>query len=166
MRTLSGILLGGLLLVLAGAAPAADVTKEDLPRILKDLKTGGPKARAQAATDAGHLGAVRAADAKDAVPLLLDLAKKDKDRNVRKAAAEALGKVGAEPEKVVPVLLDRLENDKDMPVKIAAAKSLGQLGPDANEALPALKKAAQQDEKKNRPLVQAAREAMRSIRAK
>src|SRR5262249_35897374 len=110
MRALSRIVLGGLVL-LAGAPVAADVPKEDLPRILKDLKHGNAKARAQAAADAGHLGAVRASDAKDAVPLLLNLAKKDSDAAVRKAAAEALGNVGADPEEAVPVLIDRLEND-------------------------------------------------------
>jgi HEAT repeat protein len=165
MRPLSGIVLGGAALLLGGAA-LGDVSKEDLPRILKDLKYGNAKARAQAAKDAGKLGAVRASDAKDTVPLLLNLAKKDADANVRKSAAEALGNVGADPEEAVPVLLDRLEHDKAMPVKVAAAKSLGQFGPDAKDALPALKKAAEEDPKKNRPLVQAARDALRNIRAK
>src|SRR5438128_122336 len=111
MKMLSGLVLGGMLL-LGGLVLAADVTKEDLPRILKDLKGSNAKARAQAAKDAGHLGAVRAADAKDTVPLLLDLTKKDKVADVRRAAAEALGKMGADPEQAVPVLIDSLKNDK------------------------------------------------------
>jgi HEAT repeat protein len=164
MKTFSTMLLGGLLL--AGAA-LADVTKEDLPRILKDLKHGNAKARVQAATDAGHLGSIRASDAKDAVPLLLQAVKADKDAEVRKAAAEALGKVGAEPKETVPVLVDRLEKDKAMPVRVAAARALGQFGSEAREAMPALKEAAKETkEKKNRPLMQAARDAMKSIRSK
>jgi HEAT repeat protein len=166
MRALSGIALVAAL-VLAGVRVAADVTKDDLPRILKDLKGSNAKARAQAATDAGHLGAVRASDAKDTVPLLLELAKKDSVADVRRAAAEALGNMGADAVKAVPVLIDRLKNDKEMRVKVAAAKSLAQFGPDAKEAMPALREAAKQtEEKKNRPLMQAARAAMKSIQSK
>jgi len=167
MKVISGLVLGGLLL-LGGMVLAADLTKDDMPRILKDLKFGNPKARAQAAKDAGDLGAIRASDAKEAAPLLLDLAKKDKIADVRRAAAEAIGKMGTDADKAVPVLIDCLKNDKAMPVKIAAAKSLGQFGSEAKEAIPALQEAAKQDEKQkaNRPLVQAARQAIKYIRAK
>jgi HEAT repeat protein len=166
MKTFSAITLIGLVSVWTAVA-VADVTKEDLPRILKDLKHGNAKARAQAATDAGNLGAIRASDAKDTVPLLLQAAKKDADTEVRRAATEALGKVGAEPKSTVPVLRERLEKDKAMAVRVAAARALGQIGPEAQEAMPALREAAKEPkEKKNRPLTQAAREAMKRIRAK
>ena len=51
---------------------------------------------------------------------------KDKDSNVREAAAEALGELG--DKRAVKPLLTALKKDKDSNVRDAAAKALGKLG--------------------------------------
>lgn len=166
MKTLSLLALGGLL-ALAVVAAASDVKKEDVPKLLKELKSGVPKTRATAAEDLGHLGAIRAEDTKPAVPLLLEMARKDSDAKVREAAAKALGRMGADPKEAVPVLTEALKKDKVMAVRVAAARALGQLGPDAKDAVPTLREVQQAAQKdKDKRLAQAAGDALRNIRAR
>jgi HEAT repeat protein len=154
------------LALLAGPAAAQDVKKEDVPKLIKDLKHGSAKVRIAAADDLGRLGALRAEYAKPAVPSLLELVKKDSDAKVRAAAARALGRMMADPKEAVPVLTEALK-DKAMAVRVAAATALGQFGPDAKEALPALQQVVQEARKnKQQMLLQAAGTAIKSIRSK
>src|SRR5207244_1925879 len=102
----------------------ADSRKDDVANLMKDLKSGSAKTRTAAAKELGHIGAVSAADTRDAIPLLLNLLKKDRDSNVRQAAATALGRMDPDPEKAIPVFTEALK-DKNAGVRAAAATSLG-----------------------------------------
>lgn len=157
-------LLGMLgLFLLANTVPATDVKKEDVPRLMKDLKSTVPTTRARAARDLGDLGAITASAVKDAVPALLEMAKSDKDESARMAAVRALGMVDPDPKDAVPVLKGALK-DKSDKVKIAAMESLGQLGSNAREAAPVLRDLAKDKEKKN--LSRAAGMALKRINGK
>jgi HEAT repeat protein len=57
---------------------------------------------------------------------------------VRAKAAEALGRIDADPAKAVPALIEGLK-DKERNVQVASANALGALGPGAKDAVDALK---------------------------
>lgn len=156
--------LGCLMLLGICASPRAlaEPKKEDVPALIKELKSKSAKARVGAAEDLGHLGAVRANDVKDAVPALLEVLKKDRDPDVRRAAAVALGKVDPDPKLAVPVLTEALK-DKKPAVRIAVAGALGQLGAEASEAVPAL---SEMQKDKDRAVSRAAGMALRNIRSR
>jgi len=162
MRTLAAIL--SLVCLLGGTTnlSLADTKKSDVPGLIKELKSKDPKVRISAAEELGHIGAVRASDAKEAVPILLDILKKDKDANVRTAVVTALGKMDPDREQAVPSFTEALK-DKSPAVRIAVAGALATLGEDAKDAIPALKE-AQND--KDRNVSRAARVALRSITTK
>lgn len=130
--------------------------KEQVPNLIKLLKNKDPKLRASAADDLGLIGAIRAQDAEPAVGPLRE-ALRDKEPNVRRAAAGALGKLRLEAKLVVPELAKLLE-DKTNAVVIAAAVALGAFGAEAREALPALQKAQKNAgmDKKLRKILQGA----------
>ena len=69
----------------------------------------------------------------------------DKDENVRWAAAQALGKLGAAAHVAVPSLAAAL-SESDEVLKRNAAQTLGQLGPVAKEAVPGLIGALREEE--------------------
>ena len=73
------------------------------------------------------------------VPGLIE-ALHDKDWQVRKAAMEALGKLGPAAKDAVPAATTALLRDQSMDVRKEAAIMLGQIGPEAREAIPALKR--------------------------
>jgi HEAT repeat protein len=136
-----------------------DVAKQ--VALLKGAKSA--RDRAAAADELGRHGAIRARDVKDAIEPLLEALKKDKDADVRRAAARALGDISPDPTDVVPALTEALK-DKSVVVKMAAAGALGQYGPDARSALPSLRElAAMKNDKK---LSQVARVAIKSIAGK
>jgi HEAT repeat protein len=138
MRLLIAFFTCAVLLNLADVS--ADVPKkEDIPKFIATLKsTAATKARVQAADDLGHRGAIRASDVEDAIDLLIGLLKKDKDADVRRACAKALGDIGSQADKCVEALKEAL-NDSNVNVKIAAMLALGQYGRDAKSAAPILK---------------------------
>src|SRR5437899_1492890 len=127
MKPLPMISAVACLFFMVATAAHAEPKKEDVPELLKALKSGNAKKRISAADDLGHLGAIRADDAKEAVPVLLDTLKNDRTAGVRKAVATALGRMDPDPQEAVPVLSKALK-DKDAGVRAAAATSLGQLG--------------------------------------
>jgi HEAT repeat protein len=143
------------------AAPSAG----DAPKLIKDLKNKNPKVRAAAARDLGELGEVEVKPARPAIPLLLELLKKDKDPAVRRAAAEALGKIEPEePKEVVDALVEALESKKETSaVRQGAANGLGDT---ARDALPVLRSVAEANREKDRPLAQAANRAARRIQGR
>jgi HEAT repeat protein len=154
-----GLSMAGLLFLVADAT-AADPKKEDVPKLLKNLKSRDAKVRIAAAKDLGLIGAIRAADAQEAVPVLFELLKKEKDVEVRKAYLDALGKMDPDPKEAVPAFKDALK-DRSPAVRMAAAGALGRLGKDAEEAIPDLEK-LQKDKDKN--VIRAANMALRCIR--
>jgi HEAT repeat protein len=160
MRTLIVFGTVAALLTLAGAGPDTP-KKEDVPRLLNVLKTStNAKLRVKAAEDLGKVGAIRASYAADAIDPLINALAKDKDADVRKACAGALGDIGSDADKVVDALTEALK-DPSAIVKIAAAGALGQYGPEAKSALPPLRDLAKaKDDKK---ISQAAAAAVRQI---
>ncbi len=111
----------------------------------------------------GKRGAIKAADVATAMDLLKTTLQKDRDAQVRKAAAEALGNIGAEPEAVVPLLIDALK-DKNRELKMGAMTALSQYGSDAKEAIPSLREIS--DEKTDKALSKMAMVAIKSINGK
>lgn len=149
-----------LLVSVVGFAPAQEV-KDSVPTLLKKLKNKDAKVRRMAAEDLGHVGAIKADDAKEALDPLLDAAKKDSDSSVRMTALTAIAKLDPDPEKAVPVLRAGLK-DKDAKVRIAAANALGNMGSKAKDALPTLQELAK--DSKDKQMMRAAGMAVRSIR--
>jgi HEAT repeat protein len=154
MITVVGIL--GLTTVQAGV-----IKKQDVPKYIEILKSSSnAKARASAALDLGHRGAIRAADVEDAIDPLINGLMKDKDAGVRTACAQALGDIATEAEKCVAALTEALK-DTSPAVKIAAIQALGQYGGKAQAAVSPLREIAmKKDDKK---LSQAANLAIKSI---
>jgi HEAT repeat protein len=141
MRTLHALLAGLVCVALVVPSWAAIPKASDVPPLVDQLKKGDAKARANAAKELGHIGAVKKTLVKDAIPLLIE-AVKDKDINVRIEAMAALARIGAEPEKVVPMLRENLKG-KDDKLIIGSAQALGTYGSASEEALPELKKLAE-----------------------
>ena len=160
MRTLIAISTIAGVIALSTASPDTP-KKEDVPKLLVALKTSAnAKVRAQAAMDLGHVGAIRASYAADAIDPLINALANDKDAEVRKACAAALGEIGSEAQKVVEALTAALK-DSSANVKIAAALALGQYGAEAKSALPDLRDLAKaKDDKK---ISQAAATAAKQI---
>jgi HEAT repeat protein len=167
MRTL--IVVGvGLVLGTAAAGRAAPPKKEDVPRYIKQLQTSGSaRVRAEAAEALGYRGAIRKADVVEAVSPLIQALKSDRDANVRKSAATALGKIAPDDNAAVKPLAEALK-DKSVGVRIAAANALGLLGSDAKEAVPALREVQKEigKDRKMRNLARAVNMAIRSIQGK
>jgi HEAT repeat protein/rhodanese-related sulfurtransferase len=140
--------------------------KEDVPPLVKALREGDRRARAEAAEELGLIGpaataglpALREAgkdaaararvsatlalalidpkEADAAVPTLA-AALKDGAAGMRAAAAAALGELGPAGGKAVPELTKAL-GDGDLKVRWASADALGRIGPGAKAAIPAL----------------------------
>ncbi len=107
-------------------APARDA----VPHLIARLKDPNPSVRRAAAGDLGQIGA----EAKDAVPHLVDLLLKDPDKGVRRAAASSLGQIGPAAKDAVPHLVELLK-DPDADVRRAAAGALGGIGAAAKDAI-------------------------------
>jgi hypothetical protein len=137
------------------------IKKQDVPKYIEILKSSAnAKARASAALDLGHRGAIRASDVEDAIDPLINGLMKDKDADVRKSCAQALGDIATESEKCVAALTEALK-DTSPAVKIAAIQALGQFGGRAQSAVSPLRDIAMnKDDKK---LSQAANLAVKSI---
>jgi HEAT repeat protein len=104
------------------------------------------------------LGSIRP-DAAATVEKVIDRLKNDPDRNVRHAAAVALGEIGAKTKEVVPALIAGLQ-DTDVDVVVESAYSLGQIGTNAKAAIPNLNEALKS---KNERVRKAAYEALPKV---
>lgn len=112
--------------------------REDVPKYLKMLtKSPVAKERMQGAQMLGRRGAINVRDVKDAIEPLKKALEKDSDMEVRRAAAEALGRIAPEPETTVPLLIDSLKV-KHYGLRMASVQALAAYGPKAKDALPAL----------------------------
>ena len=165
------LILGGLTSVLGQKDKGLNIPeKKDLPKLFKELKDKDGKVRADAAQLVGNFGQVQAKPVQEAVPALTDMVKSDTDAGARRAAADALGKIGFDGAKTVPVLIETLKNDADYAVRSAAATSLGQFGKDAKEGIPALQeaiaaaKAAGKDDKNKAMVGKAAQGALKMLK--
>ena len=112
--------------------------KEDVPKLLASMKKGNATDRAFAASQIGRLGQIQSQAVKECIEPLVELLKSDTVADVRRASAEALGKIAPDPETTVPVLTSALK-DKNLEVGLAAVTALGRYGPEAKSALPALR---------------------------
>jgi hypothetical protein len=148
--------------LLAPSLTFADSREEKVAKYIKEIESGNAKARADAAKEIGNIAAIKVSYAKPAIEPMLKLLK-DKEANVRAAAAEALGKLD-EPKKTVKPLIDLVKDDKEQQVKVAAAVGLGLIGEPAKDAVKVLRdtaQAARQD--KNMRLAQACQQAIQNI---
>jgi HEAT repeat protein len=138
--------------------------KEEIPKLIVVLKTSqAAKARASAAEDIGARGAIRASDVKDAIEPLVAGLKGDKDSDVRRACAKALGSTGSNADICVPALMEALK-DSALAVKLAAIQALGQFGNEASSALPTLRDLAKmKDTKDDKKISQSAAAAAKAI---
>jgi HEAT repeat protein len=150
------ILVGAVLALLGSRAEAGGTKtapkREDMPKYINMLKNAqNPKDRALAADQIGRRGAIQLNDVREAVPLLQKATTKDNDANVRRACAEALGRLATDAENSVPPLMEALK-DKNMPVSLAAVSALGNFGVEARDAVPALREFSkkQKDKKINK----------------
>lgn len=138
-----------------------------IPALMKMIKDQVMIVRMGAAAGLGGIGP----KAREAIPLLADAFESPhEDHNVKREAAEALGKMGPE---AIPVLVKALQNnqyfvrrmsaralgeiggadgvpalikalqDDDRNVRVITVQALGKIGPDAREAIPALTRALQ-----------------------
>jgi HEAT repeat protein len=143
--------------------------QEEAKKYHDQLKTTkDAKKKVEALEELGKLGQIMKSLAEPAIPDILKAAE-DKSADVRKAAAEALGKCDPDPKDAVPALTKLLKEDKDDGVKIAAAHGLGYMGDTAQDATKDLREVAKanrgSDGKPNK-LGRAAGEALRSINGK
>ena len=107
------------------------------------------------------MATIRKSYGKEAIPYLFE-ACKDKDANLRAAAAEALGRAYSEDDnKAVETLHDMLKSDKSDAVRVAVINGLVAQGIKAKEVIPTLRKIVQ-DEPKSR-VAGAARNAVRTL---
>jgi HEAT repeat protein len=158
----TGILSLSFLTLAAGGAGTP--RKEDVPKYLGMLKNGASaKERALGAEMLGKRGAIKASDVAGAIDPLKMALQNDKEGIVRKAAAEALGNIGADATGVVPLLMEALK-DKSKDAKQGAIAALGQYGSEAKDALPALREIA--GDKTDKMLMRAASLAIKSISGK
>lgn len=130
-------------------------------QMLKSAKDS--KSKVTALNELGDLGRLMKPLVADAMPDML-AALKDGDKEVRAAAAQAIGKCDPNSE-AVNTLVDLLKREKDESVKLAAIKGLASAGPNARSALPVLRDIQKSEDKKSR-LYKAAQDASRSIGAK
>ncbi|NQT90763.1 MAG: HEAT repeat domain-containing protein, partial [Candidatus Omnitrophica bacterium] len=76
---------------------------------------------------------------KETVKKLIE-ALKDKNDDVRRSAAEALGEIGSDAKSAISALTEALK-DENGDVRVYAAEALGEIGPAAKSAIPALTEA-------------------------
>jgi hypothetical protein len=139
--------------------PAEDAQKviaEQL-KILKEAK--GQIDRVGALNTLGGLKEAGAPAAPDIAEYLA--VAKEKNENVRAAAAKALGDIGPAAKAQIPKLIAALK-DEFFKVKANAATALGRMGPDAKDALPELQKLTTS---KDEEVPEAARIAIGRIKA-
>lgn len=152
---LYALAMGGDLLAASKYAEARKY--HELLKSAKDTKT-----KVLALDELGKLGLLSRDLTEKALP---DIQKslKDKDAEVRAAAAETLGKCDPDPADAVPALVELMKHDKVEKVKVAAIHGLALMGDKAKEAVPEIQTIQRASEKKSK-LGKAAGDALKSIR--
>lgn len=137
---------------------------EDAKKYTQQLKTTkDAKLKITALNELGDLGRLMKPLVADAMPDMIE-SLKDKDKDVRAAAARAIGKCDPNSD-AVKGLVELLKSEKDESVKIAVINGLSSAGPAARDALPTLREIQKSEDKKSK-LAKAAQDASRSIGAK
>jgi HEAT repeat protein len=124
--------------------PRAEVA---LPELIKRMTRAAPPGAPPSMGASPRLIAIVGGigpPAKAAIPCLLK-ALRHEDAGVREAAAQALARIGQQPNEVVPALR-RCLRDEDQLVRRRAANALGAFGPAAKSALPDLREAGKDPE--------------------
>ena len=103
----------------------AQERSDEIRKHIEDLKSSDYQIHSRATDALRQIG-------KEAVPALI-AALKDEDADVRRSAATALGKIGAEAKEAIPSLTDALK-DEDADVRNNAAEALSKIGAKAKEA--------------------------------
>jgi HEAT repeat protein len=111
----------------------AQEARQALPALVKAAEDDDPDLRLSAVKVLGQIQGEPVLT----LPALCSALRDDKDRDVRWAAALALGEYGEVAAPVVPELIGALADD-DVQVRVGAATALGKIGPKAITALPAL----------------------------
>ncbi len=162
-------LVFGIVCLLGGAvALEAQSPKEEANGYIKDLRESkDAKVRAKALDELGRLGSLRASLTKEAIPDMM-AALKDKDSEVRRAAAGAIGKVDPPDAKAVfDALMTIIKNDKEeAKVRTAAMRSLVGLGDTARSAVGTLKKIQEAEKDKNKMLSRTAGDVAKALGGK
>jgi HEAT repeat protein len=114
-------------------AALAQEASQALPALVKAAENDDPDLRLSAVKVLGQIQGEPVLS----LPTLCSALCDDKDRDVRWAAALALGEYGEVAAPVVPELIAALADD-DVQVRVGAATALGKIGPKAITALPAL----------------------------
>jgi HEAT repeat protein len=117
----------------AGALPDGSDSREAIAALIGLLKDPDKEVRESVQWALARIGEDALNDLKTAL--------KDKDVNVRRAAASALWSMSTQSKRALPELIGALKDD-DVQVRVAAAGALGSIRADAEAALPALKAAA------------------------
>jgi HEAT repeat protein len=112
------------------------VAKVAVPALIKSLRDKDEQVRDWSCWALKTMGA----EAKEAVPALVDAMKTDTASNVRWSAANALGQIGPDAKAAIPALMNALRDD-DPWLRWNAAIALSGMGPDAKVAIPRLVKA-------------------------
>lgn len=158
------VFLGGSFALMVPDYVRAANKVEDAKKYTQQLKSAkDPKLKITALNELGDLGRLMKPLVADALPDMVQ-SLKDKDKDVRAAAAKALGKCDPNSEGVKG-LVDLLKSEKDESVKIAVINGLASAGPAARDALPALRDIQKTEDKKSK-LAKAAQDASRSISMK
>jgi len=119
---------------------SSKLSRDEIKKYLKDLKTGDTKARAVAAYMLGTAGKKDKSIKKSLVQAL-----KDNNWEVRKWAALSLGEIGEKENTLVPILIDILKRDDSKEFRSHAAVMLGELEIAAITAMPALCQASKDE---------------------
>src|SRR5262249_42372154 len=142
--------------------------REDVPKLISQLRASSAKDRAFAARQLGRAGQIQINWVKDAIEPLQKALQKDSDAGVRRASADALGTIHPDAESTVPLLIEGLKDDK-LEVSLAAVEALGRYGPEAKAAVPALReflKTKVKDKKKDANVFFAVTAALKEISGK
>jgi hypothetical protein len=131
---LTAVLLLALLPLPVGVTQAAAYEKAYIDGISPRLRDPSPKVRERAAMDAFNAGE----DAAPVVPALVDLLLRERDRDVRDMAVDALGSVGKSSAMAGAALAPVLRADSEIRTRVKAAEALQRLGTAAPQAVPAL----------------------------
>jgi HEAT repeat protein len=118
-------LLTGALAFFCFVGGAVPQTKDDVPKLIKELKDKDEIVRLKAAKALGKLGA----DAKDAIPALTE-ALKDSDEDVRSVAKQALAKIkevvqASEKSDTLVLLAQHLKDTKSVDTDVRSKAILG-----------------------------------------
>ncbi len=119
--------------VVAAAQPAEKTRAQEVQELIGQLDDKNPVSRYQAARSIILMGA----EAKTAIPKLIEKLQSDKDQPARAAYAEALGIIGPETKAVLPALIKAFDDESGY-VRYSAATALARFGPKAKPAVPAL----------------------------